>query len=91
MKFVPALLLPVLSLARTELYFGEYFLDAFIDPTDADFAIFQIDMPAEGWFGLGLGSKDMSKNTDMIMIDAVAETVFDMYSVGNRTPLEDDF
>ena len=48
-------------------------------------------MPAEGWFGLGLGSKDMSKNTDMIMIDAVAETVFDMYSVGNRTPLEDDF
>ena len=40
MKFVPALLLPVLSLARTELYFGEYSLDAFIDPTDADFAIF---------------------------------------------------
>ena len=47
-------------------------------------------MPTNTWFGLGLGTKNMASDSDMIMVDALNRKAFDMYAVGNRKPLQDD-
>ena len=42
------------------------------------------------WFGLGLGTKDMAIDSDMIIVDTANRKVLDMYSTGNRLPEQDD-
>lgn len=49
-------------------------------------AVFKIEMPKDNWCGLGLGTKDMSAGSDMIMIDSGSQKVYDMVSVGNKQP-----
>ena len=92
MKIVSLLigLLPELILAEKTQLFKGFFVNAFLDPTDSSYAIFEIDMPTGTWFGLGLGTKNMSKNSDMLMFDASSQKVFDMHAVGNRLPIKDD-
>ena len=86
---VLAALLPTLGVGKTEVFEG-YFVDAVIDPDDNDFAIFQVQMKQNQWFGLGLGTRDMSVDSDMIIIDSDERKVYDMHSAGNRVPIEDD-
>ena len=83
-------LLPVLGMALTTFPPNGYTLDAFLDPTDDSYAIFKIKMPSGSWFGLGLGTKNMDVDSDMIMIDGSNKKAFDMYSVGKRLPKQDN-
>ena len=79
--------LPALGLAQTgKEVFQNFWIDAYVDPNDFDYAIFMLRMPKDTWFGLGLGTRDMSVGSDMIMVDGGKRIAYDMVSVGNRQP-----
>ena len=59
--------LPALALANTGTeVFENFWLDAFVDPQDLDYAIIKLQMPQGSWFGLGLGTSNMNPGSDMI-------------------------
>ena len=60
-----AAIMPALSLAVTEV-FDNFTVEAFVDPDDFDYAIIMLRMPPDTWFGLGLGSRNMDPDSDMI-------------------------
>ena len=57
--------LPAFSVAVTEV-FDNFTVEAFVDPDDFDYAIIMLRMPPNTWFGLGLGSRNMDPDSDMI-------------------------
>ena len=77
--------LPALGFALkgTEV-FQNFWIEAFVDPQDFDYAIIMLRMPADTWFGLGLGTRDMSVDSDMIQVDGGRRLAFDMVSIGKR-------
>ena len=88
--FTTSLLLPTLSMAaKTQVPLNGFNVYAYLDPQDSEYAIFKLEMKTGTWLGLGLGTKDMSDNSDMIMVDAAASQVLDMHSVGKRKPKKD--
>ena len=79
--------LPALSSAlRGTEVFQNFWIEAFVDPQDFDYAIIMLRMPGDTWFGLGLGTRDMSVDSDMIQVDGGRRLAFDMVSVGRRQP-----
>lgn len=79
--------LPALSSAlRGTEVFQNFWIEAFVDPQDFDYAIIVLRMPGDTWFGLGLGTRDMSVDSDMIQVDGGRRLAFDMVSVGRRQP-----
>ena len=60
-----------------------------MDPADADYAIFKLQMPRNTWFGIGLGTSNMREGSDLIQIDGGALKAFDMNSLGKRAPAKD--
>ena len=86
--------LPLLAAARTTLLeSGKLkwtFEAAYVDPVDSDYAIIKMIMPrGDHWFGIGLGTANMSVGSDMIQFDGKNRKAYDMNANGNRPPEED--
>ena len=75
-------------MAQTKVLQG-FYVDVKLDELDNDYAIIKVWMPKGTWFGLGLGTKNMKVDSDLIMVDSAARQVLDMHSVGNRMPARD--
>ena len=63
-----AMSLPILlteAASGTNIY-GNYYVDVNLDENDDSKVIFTLQMEADTWLGLGLGSTGMAVNTDMI-------------------------
>ena len=85
-QLMQAAVLPAISFATKTEVFDNFWVDAYVDPEDLDYAIILLKMPPDTWMGLGLGTKNMELNSDMFQVDGKKKEVYDMYAVGNRAP-----
>ena len=69
---------------------NNYWVDIVVDPEEPDYAKFTLMMPINrGWFGIGFGYS-MKVGNDIIMVDGSNGDVFDMVSIGNGVPEQDN-
>ena len=79
-------LLATLTLAEYQQLLEDFELDAHLDPSNPEYAIFKLKLKKDTWVGLALGSLGMKTGTDMIQIDGDNLKAYDMTSRGYMFP-----